>query len=200
MQKPSWCPKVSFLKFLHTSHLSPLFKTTSNVSYPRERIKTRGYTFEFKSNLNSNENQLIPILLGVRREGAWFFVREKVSWETFSRVSNVAHKMDKDERASDKLSIQIQTCFEFEWLTNYFIHPYGTQMRMWGRVLCEKNFTRSFFSWIQMGARKLGDAGNLKQGGLIQIESCSTQLVLWLLTRTTLAKVLLNWNTTVHSS
>ena len=145
-QKPSSRPKVSLLKFLRTSHFSPLFKTTSNVSYPRERIKTRGYTFEFKSNLNSNENQLIPILLGVRREGAWLFVCGKVSRETFSRVSNVAHKMDKDERASDKLSIQIQTCFEFEWLTNYFIHPYGAQMRMWGRVLCEKNFTRSFFS------------------------------------------------------
>ena len=54
--------------------------------------------------------------------------------------------MDKDERASDKLSIQIQTCFEFEWLTNYFIHPYGAQMRAWGRVLREKNFMRSFFS------------------------------------------------------
>ena len=77
MQKPSSRPKVSLLKFLRTSHLSPLFKTTSNVSYPRERIKTRGYTFEFKSNLNSNENQLIPILLGVRREGAWLFVRRK---------------------------------------------------------------------------------------------------------------------------
>ena len=113
-QKPSSYPKVSLLIFLSTSHLSPLFKTTSNVSYPRERIKTRGYIFEFKSNLNSNENQLIPIFLGVRREGAWLFVRGKVSRETFSRVSNVAHKMDKDERASDKLSIQIQTCFEFE--------------------------------------------------------------------------------------
>ena len=43
---------------------------------------------------------------------------KNVSWETFSRVSNVAHEMDKDEGASDKLSIQIQTCFEFEWLTN----------------------------------------------------------------------------------
>ena len=118
MQKPSSRPKVSLLIFLRTSHLSPLFKTTSNVSYPRERIKTRGYTFEFKSNLNSNENQLIPIFLDERREGAWLFVHGKVSRETFSRVSNVAHKMDKDERASDKLSIQIQTCFEFEWLTN----------------------------------------------------------------------------------
>ena len=78
--------------------------------------------------------------------------------------------MDKDEGASDKLSIQIQTCFEFEWLTNYFIYPYGGQMRVWGKVLREKNFMRSFFSWIQMGARKLGVAGNLKQGGLIQIE------------------------------
>ena len=76
-QKPSSRPKVSLLIFLRTSHLSPLFKTTSNVSYPRERIKTRGYTFEFKSNLNSNKNQLIPILLGVRREGAWLFVRGK---------------------------------------------------------------------------------------------------------------------------
>ena len=45
---------------------------------------------------------------------------EKVLRETFSRVSNVAHKIDKDERASDKLSIQIQTCFEFEWLTKLF--------------------------------------------------------------------------------
>ena len=82
----------------------------------------------------------------MRREGRGLFVRGKISRETLSRVNYVAHKMDKLEGKRDKLSIQIQTCFEFEWLTNYFIHPYGAQMRTWGRVLREKNFTRSFFS------------------------------------------------------
>ena len=70
MHKASSHPTF-FLKFffLYMPHPSPLFKTTSNVSYPREKIKTSGYTFEFKSNLNSNANQPIPIHLGVRREG-----------------------------------------------------------------------------------------------------------------------------------
>ena len=64
---------------------------------------------------------------GVRREGRGLFVRGKISRETFSRVSYVAHKMDKHEGTRDKLSIQIQTCFEFEWLTNQFYPKVGTQ-------------------------------------------------------------------------
>ena len=54
----------------------------------------------------------------MRREGRGLFVRGKVSRETLSRVNYVAHKMDKLEGKRDKLSIQIQTRFEFEWLTN----------------------------------------------------------------------------------
>ena len=51
----------------------------------------------------------------------------KVSRETLSRVRYVAHKMDKLEGARDKLSIQIQTSFEFEWLTNQVYPKIGTQ-------------------------------------------------------------------------
>ena len=64
-------PNFLSKKFLRMPHFSLLFKTTLNVSYPHERIKISGCTFEFKSNLNSNANQLIPIHLGMRREGAW---------------------------------------------------------------------------------------------------------------------------------
>ena len=63
-------PKVFLLKFLRMSHLSPLFKTTSNVSYPRERIKISGCTFEFKSNLNSNAKPTHPYpLVREKRRG-----------------------------------------------------------------------------------------------------------------------------------
>ena len=64
---------------------------------------------------------------GVRREGRGLFAHEKVSRETFSRVNYVAHKMDKLEGKRDKLSIQIQTRFEFEWLTNHLYPNIGTQ-------------------------------------------------------------------------
>ena len=57
-------------------------------------------------------------ICGVRREGRGLFVRGKISRETLSRVNYVVHKMDKLEGKRDKLSIQIQTRFEFEWLTN----------------------------------------------------------------------------------
>ena len=70
-QKPSSRPKVSLLKFLRTS---PLFKTTSNVSYPRERIKTRGYTFEFKSNFEFKWTPTHPLSTKGMRRGlncAW---------------------------------------------------------------------------------------------------------------------------------
>ena len=60
MHRLSSRPKVSLLKFLHTSHLSPLFKTSF---YPRERIKISGCTFEFKSNLNLNAKPTHPYLL-----------------------------------------------------------------------------------------------------------------------------------------
>ena len=53
------------------------------MSYPHERIKISGCTFEFKSNLNSNANQLIPIHLGMRREGA----RLHCAWKGFMRYS-----------------------------------------------------------------------------------------------------------------
>ena len=50
-----------FQNFSTHASLPISFKIVQNVSYPRERIKTSGYIFEFKSNLNSNANQ--PILI-----------------------------------------------------------------------------------------------------------------------------------------
>ena len=83
---------------------------------------------------------------GMRREGHGLFVHGNVSRETFSRVSYVAHKMDKPEGTRDKLSIQIQTRFEFEWLTNQ-LYPsiWHTKVGM-GRALREKKFMRNSFS------------------------------------------------------
>ena len=72
---------------------------------------------------------------GMRREGRGLFVHGKVSRETFSRVSYVAHKMDKHEGTRDKLSIQIQTRFEFEWLTNQ-LYPSIWCTKVGVRELC----------------------------------------------------------------
>ena len=63
----------------------------------------------------------------MRREGRGLFIRGKVSRETLSRVNYVVHKMDKLEGKRDKLSIQIQTRFEFEWLTNHLYPNIGIQ-------------------------------------------------------------------------
>ena len=85
-------------------------------------------------------------------------------------MNYVAHKMDKLEGKRDKLSIQIQTRFEFEWLTNQ-LYPSIWCTKVDVRELCVgENSRENFFSQIQMGARKLGGTGNLKQGGLIQIK------------------------------
>ena len=72
---------------------------------------------------------------GMRKEGRRLFVRGKVSRETFSRVNYVAHKMDKLEGKRDKLSIQIQTRFEFEWLTNQ-LYPSIWCTKVGVRELC----------------------------------------------------------------
>ena len=94
MHKLSSHPKVSLLKFLRTSHLSPLFKTTSNVSYPRERIKISGCTFEFKSNLNSNAKPTHPYpLVREKRRGVSWFLRGEFTREIFSRVKYGTHKI-----------------------------------------------------------------------------------------------------------
>ena len=73
-------------------------------------------------------------------------MRGKVSQETFSRVNYVAHKMDKLEGKRDKLSIQIQTRFEFEWLTNQLYPSIWCTKVDVRRALREKKFMRSFFS------------------------------------------------------
>ena len=101
----------SFLdQIVRTPHLFPLFKTTQDVSYPHERIKISGCTFEFKSNLNSNANQLIPIHLGMRREGAWLLLcMESLHEKHFSCIIG-AHKRIRGGVWS-WLLIQIQTFF-----------------------------------------------------------------------------------------
>ena len=73
--------------------------------------------------------------LGIRREGRGLFVRGKVSRETLSHANYVAHKMDKLEGKKDKLSIQIQTPFEFEWLTNQ-LYPSIWCTKVGVRELC----------------------------------------------------------------
>ena len=83
---------------------------------------------------------------GMRREGRGLFVRGKVSRETLSRVNYVAHKIDKLESKKDKLSIQIQTRLEFEWLTNQLYPSIWCTKVVVGRALCEKKFMRNFFS------------------------------------------------------
>ena len=69
MHKAFSRPTLFLQKILRTPHLSPPFKITLNVSYPRERIKISGCTLEFKSNLNSNANQLILIHSGCEKRG-----------------------------------------------------------------------------------------------------------------------------------
>ena len=79
--------------------------------------------------------------------------------------------MDKLEGKRDKLSIQIQTCFEFEWLTN----------QLYPSILAHKSGHEKGFAWEKIHEKFLlvnsnGRSGsevaqgeNLKDG-FIQIE------------------------------
>ena len=108
---------------------------------------------------------------GVRRKGCELFVRGKASWETFSRVSYVANKKDKHEGTRDKLSIQIQTRFEFEWLTN----------QLYPSILAHKSGREKDFAWEKIHEKFLLVNSNGRRdlrwcrdsnlnGGLILIE------------------------------
>ena len=60
--------------------------------------------------------------------------------------------MDKHEGARDKLSIQIQTRFEFEWLTNQFYPKIGAQEWAWEGLCMGKNsreVSSREFKWVQ---------------------------------------------------
>ena len=64
------------------------------VFLPRERIKISGCSFEFKSNLNSNANQLIPIhSTHEKREGMASLVHGEFTRKTLSHIKQM--RMDK---------------------------------------------------------------------------------------------------------
>ena len=60
--------------------------------------------------------------------------------------------MDKQEGARDKLSIQIQTSFEFEWLTNQVYPKIGAQEWVWDAFYVGENLREVAsreFKWVQ---------------------------------------------------
>ena len=140
-------------------HLFPLFKTMQDVSYPLEKIKISGCTFEFKSNLNSNANQLIPIHLGMRREGVWMLC----AWKGFMRNSFSCKiwgtKEDKDMAHGLVAHSNSNFVLNLNGQPTILIHLCGAQMWGMGRDLHERKFRRSFFSWIQMGTEIWSGAG-----------------------------------------
>ena len=159
MHKAFSRPLFSLKKFLRTPHLPFSFKTVQDASYPRERIKIDGFSLEIKLNLNSNANQLIPIHLGVRREGA----RLLCAWKNFMRNSFSCKiwgaKRDKDKAHGLVAHSNSNFLLNLNGQPTIFIHPYGTQMWGVGRPLCGRKCMRSYFSWIQIGTGGWGDAG-----------------------------------------